>query len=175
MKIRHFLLLVVVLISLWGTGCAPARSGMDYLESGGHGEVSGEMNGIEFSALIEISPTGESVRVEYLSPASLSGLTVTKKEERYEVRLGEVCSVCDRTEIAGFLRPVTAFLPYGDAKSVQKEGENTILTFPDGGMLTLSPKGEPFAFKREDIEMRVVWWQSAKECRVQSAKLYETS
>ena len=163
MKIRHFLLLVVVLMSLVAFGCAPARSKMDYLASGGYGEVSGEMNGMEFSALVEISPGGESIRVEYLAPASLCGLTVTKNKEDCKLQLGEICSVCDETEIAGFLRPVTSFLPYSDAKSVQKEGENTVLTFPSGCVLILSPKGEPLAFKSEDMEMRVVWWQSTKE------------
>ncbi|MBQ7391973.1 MAG: hypothetical protein IJV73_04740 [Clostridia bacterium] len=164
MKIRHFLLLTVVLMSMWGFGCAPARSGMDYLESGGHGEVSGQINGMDFSALVEISPGGESVRVEYLSPDALCGLTLTKNKEECEVHLGEVCFVCDTSEVVGFLRPVTALLPQGEANSVQKEGENTILTFPSGGVLTLSPKGEPLAFREESIEMRVVWWQSgAKE------------
>ena len=160
MKIRHFLLLVVVVMSSVTFGCAPARSKMDYLESGGHGEVSGEMNGLAFSALVEISPGGETVRVEYLSPASLCGLTITKNSEGREVRLGDICSPCNETEIAGLLRPATAFLLYGDAKSVQKEGENTVLTFPLGSVLTLSPKGEPISLSGEDIDVRVVWWES---------------
>ena len=153
------MLLTVVLISMWGFGCAPARSGMDYLESGGHGEVSGQINGMDFSALVEISPGGESVRVEYLSPDALCGLTLTLLGESCEVRLGEVCFSCDVGEVEGLLRPATAFLLYGDANSVQKEGENTVLVFPSGSTLTLSPKGEPISLVGEDVEMRVVWWQ----------------
>ena len=159
MKIRHFLLWIVVLMSLWGTGCAPARSGMDYLESGGHGEVSGQMDGMAFSAVVELSPNGERVRVEYLSPDALCGLTLTLLGESCEVRLGEVCFSCDVGEVEGLLRPATAFLLYGDANSVQKEGENTVLVFPSGSTLTLSPKGEPISLVGEDVEMRVVWWQ----------------
>ena len=160
MKIRHFLLLIVVLMSLWGTGCAPARSGMDYLASGGRGEVSGKMSGVEFSAVVELSPKGERVRVEYLSPASLCGLTLTASGEACEVKLGEVQFVCNTSEVAGFLRPVSVFLPKEEAATVQKTGENTVLTFPSGETLTLSPKGEPISLAREDINMRVVWWQS---------------
>ena len=162
MKIRHFLLLCVVVMSLMTFGCAPARSEMDYLESGGRGEVSGEMNGMVFSALIEISPGGEGVRVEYLSPEGICGLTITKSTETCEVRLGEVSSLCNETELAGFLRPATAFSLYGDTKSVQKEGENTVLVFPSGSVLTLSPKGEPLSLLGENVDMQVVWWQNGE-------------
>ena len=159
MKIRHFLLLVVVLVSSWTVGCAPARSGMDYLASGGRGEVSGRMSGVEFAAVVEISSGGENLRVEYLAPASLCGLILTANEEECEVKLGDVCFTCDVDEVSGFLRPVTAFLPQGDANSVQKEGENTVLSFSADGTLTLSPSGEPLSLVREDIDVRVVWWE----------------
>ncbi len=159
MKIRHFLLLVVVLMSSWAIGCAPARSGMEYLSSGGRGEVRGKMSGVEFSAVVEISSDGEDLRVEYLTPASLCGLILTARNEECEVKLGEVGFTCNVSEVAGFLRPVTAFLPQEEAATVQREGENTVLTFPTGGTLTLSPKGEPLSVTREDIDMRVVWWE----------------
>lgn len=160
MKIRQFLLLCVVLVSLWTVGCAPARSGMDYLTRGGYGEVSGRMSGVAFSAVVELSENGECVRVEYLSPESLCGLTLASDGQTCRVRLGEMELVCAASEMTGFLRPATAFLLYGDANRVQKEGETTVLTFPSGSTLTLSSKGEPLLLVREDIEMRVVWWQS---------------
>jgi hypothetical protein len=159
MKIRHFLLLVVVLVSFLAVGCTPARSTQDYLASGGRGEVAGKMNGVEFSAVIEISEGGDVFCIEYLSPSSLCGLVVRVEGEVCKVKLGEVCFTCGKDEVAGFLRPVSAFLPHGDAKTVQKEGEKTVLTFSSGGTLTLSPKGEPLAFICEDIDVRVVWWE----------------
>ena len=168
MKIRHFLLLVVVLMSSWTVGCAPAQSGMDYLASGGRGEVRGKMSGVEFSAVVEIGEGGTCVSVEYLSPPSLCGLTLTASGDECEVKLGEVCFTCNVGEVAGFLRPVTAFLPQGDANTVQKEGENTVLTFPTGGTLTVSTKGEPVSLVRDDITVQVVWWERSEECRVQS-------
>ncbi len=160
MKIRQFLLLCVVVMSLLGFGCAPARSDRDYLTQGGRGEVFGRLGEMEFSAVVELSERGECVRVEYLSPESLRGLTLTAKGKGCEVRLGELCFSCSEEEVAGFLRPATAFLLYGDANSVQKEGENTVLTFPSGSRLTLSPKGEPLSILGEGTEVRVVWWQS---------------
>ena len=163
MKIRHFLLLVVVLMSSWAVGCAPARSGLDYLASGGRGEVRGEMSGVEFSAVVELSPKGERMRVEYLAPDSLCGLIFLTNGDKCEVRLGEVGFVCDAREVVGFLRPATAFLPQGDANSVQKVGENTVLRYPTSGTLTLSPKGEPLSLAREDINVQVVWWQKGTE------------
>ena len=163
MKIRHFLLLVVVLMSSWGIGCAPARSGMEYLSSGGGGEVSGQISGMAFSAVVELSANGETARVEYLSPEALCGLVLTATGESCEVRLGEMCFTCETDDVMGFLRPATAFLLYGEANSVQKDGENTVLTFPAGGTLTLSPKGEPLSLYREDIDMRVVWWQNGEK------------
>ena len=160
MKTRQFLLCLVVGMSLLLCGCAPARSGTDYLTAGGHGEVVGRVNGMEFSAVIELGKNGETLRVEYLSPTSLKGMVLTCDKGTCEVRLGELCFACEREEVEGFLSPATAFLLYGDAKSVQKEGENTVLTFPSGSVLTLSPKGEPISLSGENIDVRVVWWQS---------------
>jgi hypothetical protein len=60
----------------------------------------------------------------------------------------------------GFLRPVTAFLQTEDAASVQRVGENTVLTFSSGEVLTLSPTGVPLFFAGENIDLRMVWWQS---------------
>ena len=159
MKIRHFLLCVVVGVSLLWVGCTPARSGTDYLTTGGRGEVTGRMNGMEFTAVIELGENGESVGVEYFSPASLCGVILVSDGERCEVNLGEISFSCEASKTDGFLRPATAFLLYGDVKSVQKDGENTVLTFPSGSVLTLSPKGEPLALSSEDIEVRVVWWE----------------
>ena len=160
MKIRHFLLWIVVGVSLLLVGCTPARSEADYIRTGGRGEVVGSLNGLEFTATIELGKNGESVRVEYLSPASLCGVILVSDGERCEVHLGEVSFSCEASKMSGFLSPATAFLLYGDAKSVQKAGENTVLIFPSGSVLTLSPKGEPIALSGEDIDVRVVWWES---------------
>ena len=45
---------------------------------------------------------------------------------------------------------------------MQKEGDNTVLTFPTGGVLILSPAGEPISLSRNDIEMHVVWWERGR-------------
>jgi hypothetical protein len=133
---------------------------MDYLASGGCGEVRGEMSGVAFCALVEIGKNGEFARVEYRSPDSLCGLILRAEGSRCEVSLGEMGFACDTSEVVGFLRPVTAFLIEENASSVQKEGENTVLQFPTGGKLVLSQKGDPITLSREDIQMQVVWWQS---------------
>jgi hypothetical protein len=168
MKTRHFLLCLVVLMSLLLCGCAPARSESDYLTKGGRGEIVGSLNGMDFSAVVAIGKNGENISVEYLSPTSLKGLVLTSGGGACEVRLGELCFTCEREEVEGFLLPATAFLAYGDAKSVQKEGENTVLTFPTGSVLTLSPKGEPISLSGENIDVRVVWWQSGTEKNTRS-------
>ena len=163
MKIRHFLLLVVVLLSLCGAGCAPARSGADYPTTGGRGEVRGAMGDVEFSAVIELSPGGERLRVEYLSPSSLCGLVLVSDGKTCEVTLGELSFACHADEVSGFLRPVTAFLKGKDATSVQRVGENTVLTFPSGEVLTLSPTGAPISLVGEDLNLQVVWWETKSE------------
>ena len=168
MKIRHFLLFVVVLMSLLGFGCAPVRSDMTYLQAGGCGEVSGQMSGMDFCAVVEIASGGERVRVEYLSPQSLCGLILTSEGDACEVCLGEMRFTCKTSDVVGFLRPVTSFLQEGEVDSVQKEGENTVLTFPTGQRLTISTKGEPLAFEGEDVSLRMVWWQSAMQENVDS-------
>ena len=161
MKIRHFLLCLVVGLSLFVWGCVPSKSTTDYLVQGGYGEVSGRMGGVEFEAVVELAQKGERVRVEYLSPASLCGITLTLEGERCEVRVrDDMTFVCTPDEVAGLLRPATAFLTNGVAKSVQKEGENTVLTFPDGSVLTLSPKGEPLSYSCGNFDARMTWWQS---------------
>lgn len=159
MKIRHFLLLVVVLMSSWAVGCAPAGSGLDYLSEGGRAEVAGEMSGVAFSAVVEIAKSSERVRVEYLSPESLKGMVFVTEGETCEVSLGDVSFSCNPCEVAGFLRPATVFLQHGDANSVQKEGDNRVLTFPTGETMTLSPSGTPLSLEREDIHLRVIWWE----------------
>ena len=88
---------------------------------------------------------------------------IVAKGERCEVFLGNVRYACDTSEVVGLLQPVTAFLPKEEAKSVQRVGENTVLSFPSGGTLTLSPKGEPLSFLGENITARVVWWQSGNK------------
>ena len=160
MKTRQFLLLLVVLVSWWGVGCAPLQNSTDYIYSGGRGEVRGRVGELEFSALVSMAPNGGVLQVEYTSPPSLCGLRLMAQGESCEVALGEVCFVCDIDEVAGFLHPVSAFLPHEDAKTVQKQGENTVLTFPSGGKLTRSPKGEPISFEGEGIALEVVWWES---------------
>lgn len=163
MKTRHFLLLLVVLVSWWGAGCTPVQRGTDYMDCGGRGEVKGSMDGVEFAALIALSQKGEILQVEYTSPSSLCGLKLTAQGESCEVVLGEVSFVCNTAEVVGFLRPVCAFLPHGEAKTVQKQGENTTLTYPNGGSLILSPKGEPLSFSGEGIDVRVIWWEMGAE------------
>ena len=163
MKTRQFLLLLVVLVSWWGVGCAPLQGSTDYIHSGGRGEVRGSMDGVEFSALITLSQKGEILQVEYTSPPSLCGLKLTAQGESCKVTLGEVRFVCNTDEVAGFLHPVSAFLPHGEAKTVQKQGENTVLTYPNGGTLILSPRGEPLSFLGEGIDVRVIWWGTGAE------------
>ena len=164
MKIRQFLLFFVVVMSCLTVSCTPARSNTGYLASGGRGEVEGEMSGIvAFRAVIEIGVGGSPVRVEYLAPASLCGLVLVAEGERCEVSLGAVRYACDVSEIEGLLRPVSSFLPQEEAKSVQRIGENTALSFASGGTLTLSPKGAPLSFSGEEFNVRVVWWQSGNK------------
>ena len=160
MKIRQFLLCLVVLMSCMSIGCAPAGAGQDYLREGGRAEVEGKMDGLAFRALITLSAGGDAVRIEYLAPTDLCGLVILVDGEVCEVCLGNVRFTCDEREVSGFLRPVVAFLPHGEAKSVQKEGENTVLIFPTEEKLTLSGEGEPIAFEGDAVNVRVVWWQS---------------
>ena len=142
------------------SGCAPARSEMDYLLVGGRGEATGELRGMAFCALVEVGAGGAWARVEYLAPVSLCGLTLEVTGEVCEVSLGDMKYTCDAREVAAFLQPVSVFLMENAPTATQREGENTVLTFPTGEVLTLSPKNEPLAFSGEQINLRVVWWQS---------------
>ena len=160
MKIRQFLLLLVVGVSLLAIGCAPARSNASYIVTGGRGEVTGEMRGMAFCALVEIGEGGAWARVEYLAPEALKGMALTVEGEICKVVLGELNYTCAATEVEGFLQPVSVFLIKETAATVQKEGEDTVLTFPGGGKLTLTPRGEPLAFEGEDVSVRITWWQS---------------
>ena len=160
MKIRHILLLLVVGVSLLCSGCAPARSEMDYLLVGGRGEATGELRGMAFCALVEVGAGGAWARVEYLAPEALKGMVLTLEGEVCKVALGDLNYTCAATEVEGFLQPVSVFLIKETAATVQKEGEDTVLTFPGGSKLTLTPRGEPLAFEGEDISVRITWWQS---------------
>jgi hypothetical protein len=162
MKIRHILLLLVVVVSSFAIGCTPRQSNTGYLGRGGRGEVRGELNGVAFCALIEVGEGGAWGRVEYLAPASLCGLVLEVTGERCEVFLGEVKYTCDAREVAAFLQPVSVFLMENAHTATQREGENTVLTFPTGEVLTLSKNGQPLSFSGEQINLHVVWWQSGE-------------
>lgn len=161
MKIRQFLLCIVVLMSCMTIGCSSVGNRLDYLQSGGRAEIEGEMDGLAFRGVITIAAGGDEVSIEYLAPTDLCGLVILVDGEACRVRLGDVQFNCDVSEVSGFLRPVVAFLPQGETKSVQKDGKNTVLVFPSEQTLTLSEQGEPIAFTGENLWVRVVWWQSS--------------
>lgn len=129
-------------------------------------EVRGERDGRPFSAKISASPTenGTTVCVEYLTPETLCGISVTATCGadgtlcgRAEVRRGETSVDGDAADFDGLLEPILCWFSLDAHTSVQKDGETLILQFPDGVTAVLDGNGTPCSYASPRLRYDVIW------------------
>ena len=128
-------------------------------------EVSGVMNGQELHLYLTVTGTEETakkVRLEYLSPPGLNGVTVTAHLDPDTVtdRIGAVTfPTCSDVRITyqghshtlpsgaldGLLLPASLLLSLNTPATVQRGNDTYTLTFENGVVLVLSPDGTPLS------------------------------
>ncbi len=119
-------IIAVVMLIFSFFGCAPDDAGgsLRVLESPAEIEISGERNGIAFTAVMSVS--GGEGRISFSSPDSMKGLTVLTSGGVWGSELGEVGISGVAPELIG--APMKAFLDFGEVVSVEKqEGGRTLI------------------------------------------------
>ncbi len=161
MKIRHFLRLTVCFVVVF-CSCASGGGGyFGYRDHAVRGEIRGTLYGVEFCAEItrERDESGAWVlSLCFLSPTSLSGLSLCRVGEEVEVHLGDLEETLSADRVEGLLLPMTLlFESEEDVVAVHRTGELTLLTLPGDMTLTLGADGFPTAVKCPNADFFVVW------------------
>lgn len=162
-------LLLVVL--LWGYGGCATQTPPDYLaflERAFAAEIRGERNGTAFSAKISATPSadGVTVRVEYLTPDTLSGIVVTSTCNAdgglagdAEVSRGKTTVRLDSESLFGLLEPVRCWFLLDTHTAVQKDDGGYVLQFADGVTAVMDETGLPSSYSAPSIWYDVIWWE----------------
>lgn len=173
-------------------GCA--MSGQEYLEYTGDAfcaSIYGRMNGVEFAAEVKIGApraydsgrTGAAPRdieMVFQSPATLSGIKITRKDSKVTVSSGSV--EIDGSGCAGWLAAAELLIPDGAIDNVSIITENgerlaEVRMILDGGTpLTLyvdCNTGFPVSVKCGDYEIRVAAFGEADRQEKQNGALFQ--
>ena len=175
---RKALIAMILTFVLLGLCCAcGTQSVPDYLAFRGHeweAEIRGERDGAPFSAKIAVTPTEENttVRVEYLTPDALCGISLTAACDAdgtpcgtAELRRGETVISGEAADFYGLLEPTLCWFLLGAHTAVQKEGTLFVLHFSDGVSVTLDEKGDPKSYSAPRLWYDVVWLEKGSEVK----------
>ncbi len=131
-------------------------------------EIKGSLRGQEFCA--KISSVGgtnaeKSICVEYLSPASLCGVTVCatldsdRKAEDCRASLGSLSFDLPDESATGLLAPILVLLLPNEASTVEKRADGYHLALSGGQKLMISEEGIPVEYASDTLFFRVIWWE----------------
>ena len=162
MKIRHFLLFLVLCVVLTCAGCAgDARDRFAYRERDARFVVEGSVRGFAFSAELfrEIDATGgKRDTLRYLAPASLEGVTLTRESDgALTLSKGEMVRVCVADEVAGMLLPICLLFDTPTTiETIRQSADGcTHVTLAGGVSMTLSPDGTPTTVRSPDAALTI--------------------
>lgn len=158
MKNRQYLLFLLLICVIFGSACAREVDPARYRAEGFCAELMGSLQGVDFGARV----TGDALggTIEFVTPISLSGVRVEWREEHCRVTRNGVTFELSIEAVSGWLAPLRLLLLEETPKTVCCEGEETILTFPSGGELTLSEEGVPLGGTGEGFSFTVCRWVS---------------
>lgn len=170
MRVRVVASLFLVVL-LWACGGCTAQTPPDYLaflERAFAAEIRGERNGTAFSAKISATPSedGVTVRIEYMTPDSLTGISVTSTCNAdgslvgdAEVCRGKTAVRLDSGAFSGLLEPVLCWFLLDTHTAVQKEAVGYVLQFADGVTAVMDETGLPKSYSAPTIWYDVIWWE----------------
>ena len=156
--------LCVAVLVLWGSlcGCAAEADYFAPFRGGFAAEVTGEMNGQPFSALLEAAPLPEegerAVTVTFYAPEGLSGTVGGRRAD------GSLFLIAGRVTLgaeAAGLVPLLDLFPVTDAvESVTlTEAGHTRIT-ASGTTVDLLPDGTPHALQTPTVTATVIRWEA---------------
>ena len=157
------MLLAVISVAIFAVGVWGCKTVTDYTayrNEDFRAEVTGDLYGVPFSAVIEAENGGKELSVSYLSSDPLEGIVVALHADgTATVTREEVVIVCEKSAVSGLLSPVLLLFDTGDIGAVRKEGERTRLSFAGGGEMLLSSDMHPMRVDHGDVLYEVVWWE----------------
>lgn len=175
MRIRHFLLsfslfgLLIAGMLLCACSVSSPGSGTDaFWKKGFSAELSGEMSGVPFTALVRggIRADGEpegSVRYLSVGDGKNRGILLCRERDgTVSVTQNDHTARISGEEAEGLLAPLRCLLLSLETPSAVERipDGNTVFFYPDGGSLTVSPDGTPVAAGTENVRFRVTRWEN---------------
>lgn len=164
---RLFCVLLVLCALLWSaTGCGSGvESYFSFREQDFRAELAGVMGEVAFrataSALRVDGGEGRVMRVSYSEPSYLAGVTVEAfPDGSARISDGEIETESTSQAMAGLLSPVSSLFWGEEIATVQREGGQTVLGFPDGSRLSLSEDGLPVRFYSVKMSYEVQSWST---------------
>ncbi|MBO4309197.1 MAG: hypothetical protein J5885_05140 [Clostridia bacterium] len=121
--------------------------------------IEGTRGELAFSAELTVTATDRVIR--YTAPESLAGLTATATAGGIRVVQGEL-SRQDGSGATGLLLPLDLLVSPAELATVQKRGDETVLTYTDGTEIFLNADGTPRAVIRTDILFTVSDFSESK-------------
>jgi len=131
-------------------------------------EITGEREGLRFSAKLVGEGREGTISIEYLTPDALTKVSVKARlgadgslGDRVELARGGMAIELPRTAADGLLLPIQVLLLHAkeDAATVQRTAEGYQFTFADGTTLALTPSGIPQSVISPNLSYQIVWWE----------------
>ena len=126
MRIRKIVCVIIALLTLCGCGSIDS-SVLNYAEHAFCADVEGQVDGIDFSARVQVSSADEngarSIRMEFSSPENLCGIVVTKDAEGTSISLDGI-NISDAAA-QGWLVIAQLLVPEGQVVSIKNSEQGT--------------------------------------------------
>ena len=125
MRIHKIICVIIALLMLCGCSSIDS-SALNYAERAFCADVEGEVDGIDFTACVQVSAPSENntrdVRVEFSAPESLRGIVVTEDAAGTNISLGGVA--IPNATAGGWLVIAQLLIPRGQVVSIKRTDED---------------------------------------------------
>ena len=141
--VRAVALVCVSALAFCLFSCRPARRDpFAFRKQPFEAVISGEMNGVNFSAKVAV--TASEGRVRFTSPAILDGLELVKAGDRVTLVKNGISVQTDLSSLRGLLRPLTILTETdGEPLRIARQGDQYAIDFANGVSFTVSVAGIP--------------------------------
>lgn len=160
MRILCCLLCAVLLCTLF-VGCTPHTDHLAPLRGGFSADVSGEMNGVAFSALVEsvmAADGAKTLTLTFYAPTALADTAVKRAPD------GAIAYLAGEVTVAGvpdgILPLFDLFDPTGEVADVALTEEGHTLVTGDGFSVTFLADGTPYLLENDKARVTVVRFET---------------
>lgn len=168
---RMLLWLLAILTLIGGTSCQrqqESRRYFAYLDTPAKATLTGHINSLDFSAVLETQGRGENgtanAKLTFTSPESLAGICLACRDSVWSTSLG---SLTGETGAGGLGRIPAMLIEERAVRSTKVAGDTLALTLSDSASLILDKKtGVPLRAEWNDgarsIEVIIVEWREGR-------------